>query len=1276
MENKKSGKKAIGMVMAAIMIASIFAMIAPAFGFHKVPVPTGDKGIYFLDPPISNASGHCNNAIVEVWVNSSIPIRGGSVRINTSDQTCANITSCTPDPLGQWTGGLPESCLIEGAGESAFLSFNVEQKDTKPAGNYHVANITVHCNSSIGCCLANLSFIPGRPHTYIVNETGVVYDVTGENGTFVCGNPINVTKTVKDPTTGLWVEGYSFPMGTVEPGVNVTFNVTVHAKCCNLTNITVTDVLDDSLTYYPGNATVNGQACEPQVVGQNLTWSYNAGGCQNNFTKLDECNRIYIEFNATVNRYGKDYNTVTADGWCNESVALPVPVSDTDDAYVNLPSPARLEVIKKVWDPDTGKWVKVIPDAKIGDIYRFNCTIHNAGSAGMDLEDIRVWDLLSDSLEYADNATMVTPDGIKRNINPPDSFEVYPNGTTHVDWIINNWLQSNLTLQPCQRIFIEFDAKVVNYGNNTNMQYAKGWYAGEKKWIYANDTAWINIPHPDLNVSEITLNPDVPNLCDMAFGPTNHSGAKKQCNNISAVIEEDNGVDVVFPFNVTFEITNSTTGAEVGNCTVTLSGLVGKTQETVYCNCSFYPFAYENYTINVTVDPEDVIRESDEGNNTMVRNITAYVNCLKGDSWQDGRNITNLQCHEQGTINLTYSVGDSARVSGWSSVWPSVTVNWTANDLPIPPTETCIKKARLYVYYDWDARPALGLPNVTNYFNLSFNGHNITPDAIYTDRKMDPFLGHRVAGNYVYTCACDYGMCKYNYDYGMVAYDVTDKFTVSGNTAILYNSQPPNSIKPRTAAFKGMLLVVVYNNSAEPERIIYINEGFDRLYAGADYGVSPDEATTYAVLENGSCKIPLNKIGKATLVTITMDASTGDVNRLYFNGQLLGTDAWTTSPGAPCEIKHNVSEVLPLLQATNNTAAYQSNGDWFEATNAFLILEKNPKHIRVMPENLTVQPQEEFTVDIIVNTSGHDVYGVQYKLYYNNSVLRAEMQNKGDFLGQPGETLVIKNEIHHNEGYVEYAETMKGNGSCTVGNGTLATIEFIAIGERGAMSGLNFSDVMFVDCNKSENIHFVAHNGTVIINKNRPPVVIATSKHRTNHVAKKYPCITKLCACKSYDPDAPGKGGNISYVRWAFGDGQYGTSEGTFEENCQKEHEYTSYNWEPIGDPNGHYVPMNVILTLTDDGCPPLTNSSDVDVNVYIAGDANGDGKVNILDAVWIGIHWEEQCADLPSYPPAKCCYYWTEERTQQDGADLNNDCKVNILDAVIVGANWEYTAW
>ena len=104
----------------------------------------------------------------------------------------------------------------------------------------------------------------------------------------------------------------------------------------------------------------------------------------------------------------------------------------------------------------------------------------------------------------------------------------------------------------------------------------------------------------------------------------------------------------------------------------------------------------------------------------------------------------------------------------------------------------------------------------------------------------------------------------------------------------------------------------------------------------------------------------------------------------------------------------------------------------------------------------------------------------------------------------------------------------------------------------------------------------------------------------------------------------------------------------------------------------GDYEPFKETMRLTDSG--GLMDTCTCDVIVYIAGDANGDCVVNVLDASMTGLRWGKKCADyegvcwgmtLPTPAPAK------PGAEMADRADLNNDCVVNILDTSIVGLNW-----
>ncbi len=302
---------------------------------------------------------------------------------------------------------------------------------------------------------------------------------------------------------------------------------------------------------------------------------------------------------------------------------------------------------------------------------------------------------------------------------------------------------------------------------------------------------------------------------------------------------------------------------------------------------------------------------------------------------------------------------------------------------------------------------------------------------------------------------------------------------------------------------------------------------------------------------------------------------------------------------------------------------------------SFITLSASATATTVSISDVFLKPNETAVTSIMINNVSN--LGVaDISLSFDPSVVHVVSATNSDFD-------LFDAVIDNSTGSVKAVGADFGDG--LYGDVKFGDVTLKAVGNHGETSALNISINVLKEAGPDETtIPAAVDNGTAFINI--PPVPIAISVHRYNNVGTDYPCEALFNASDSYDPD----GDAITNYTWDCGDGYYG-------EGPETEHVYSSYKWNGTG-----YEPLNLSLTVKDDR--GLANTTIMSINVYIAGDANGDGEVDIGDAVWVGVHWEESCDGLS----------WTDE--QADGADLNNDCVIDIGDAVIIGRNWERVAW
>ena len=354
----------------------------------------------------------------------------------------------------------------------------------------------------------------------------------------------------------------------------------------------------------------------------------------------------------------------------------------------------------------------------------------------------------------------------------------------------------------------------------------------------------------------------------------------------------------------------------------------------------YWPTTIGAKTTSITVDSGTTVSESDETNNTNSVSRTVYYNGYKGKRWTGGSDIATVETYDI-TGNVKYSTGNSAYTS---SNWNTITASWSSTDLPIPSTAT-VQSAKLYVYYNWDT----------------------TGGAFWYDQTVFNTVTYPAASAINYSDASLFGT-YYNRAYGTLVYNVTPDFSKTGNTVTL-----GNGIMNRAVAIDGIILQVVYSDPNEPQRKIWINEGYDILSADATKGTNTTETIAYAPFTGGP-SIDLGKVASARLIAVgpgAGDTTTGTKSNVLFNSN----NHWNVLPPykSPTQIGIANFDVTSELATTNN-AAIQDNGDsgGMRAATTILVVEEK----MTLTVNMVVVPGSDsgkFNLQINGITKATDV---------------------------------------------------------------------------------------------------------------------------------------------------------------------------------------------------------------------------------------------------------------------------------------------------------------
>jgi len=268
-----------------------------------------------------------------------------------------------------------------------------------------------------------------------------------------------------------------------EYGNIVQFRITTtyNGKYC-AEDILVTDNLPNCLEYI---GTIQPESKKPVISGNTIVWDFEE-------ITLLEGEQFTIEFNAKVVGFGENVNSVnvTAYECCTNAEMYD---EDTATVIVN-PS---VEVKKKVWDPDTGKWAPQLDYVIKGQKVRFQIAITYHGEDQYTMKCMVVKDNFLSAgecicLDYADNVKITYP---STNFDPPKITV-----SEDLKSVEFNWTKSRFNLYNGESIAIEFDANVTDYCPEgfsvINHVFVDIWSCDCCNHLYGSDNATVYcIPH-------------------------------------------------------------------------------------------------------------------------------------------------------------------------------------------------------------------------------------------------------------------------------------------------------------------------------------------------------------------------------------------------------------------------------------------------------------------------------------------------------------------------------------------------------------------------------------------------------------------------------------------------------------------------------------------------------------------------------------------------------------------------------------------------------------
>jgi hypothetical protein len=352
----------------------------------------------------------------------------------------------------------------------------------------------------------------------------------------------------------------------------------------------------------------------------------------------------------------------------------------------------------------------------------------------------------------------------------------------------------------------------------------------------------------------------------------------------------------------------------------------------------------QTYTLKAVADCSDVIAESDETNNELTAEETAYWAGYSADE-----HINAVAWHGVLRGGLNYTTGDG-RYTGLYSPGSSVDTHYSIT----LPASASVELARLNVYYTWSKDYSTGAYPVMEVSITNTSGTYVVPiNASYDDRPCDtPAIG-------------------YDYPFGNHVFDLTPYITGDGSYTVTVENVGTTG---HSFCIAAPGVVILYKDSSKPEREFWILEGADLLEGGRRGGAGNLALSECISNATFAGSIDTDRVETATLGIVSAwggSAWGADLTSYYWfndnylgDGSILGgySSAYDRTVNcmsmrvANAQLGVNISDVTGYITGRDNIVSFGDDGDSMMAANAFLIVEYDEPCRGVKPEPAVLVP--------------------------------------------------------------------------------------------------------------------------------------------------------------------------------------------------------------------------------------------------------------------------------------------------------------------------------